>query len=124
MIAIFSSVALSQPERGTIRGLVLDEGTRQPLVGVNITVKGTVLGTASDHSGSFVLRRVPVGGQILYFSMLGYERKQIGPVEVRADRDRELEIHLKASAIGDRHSKPAGATNPGNAGQHCHNHGG
>lgn len=93
------SLAFGQPERGTIRGRVTDEVTKQPLVRVNITVKGTVLGTASDHDGSFALRRVPVGEHTLYFSMLGYERVQIGPVVVRADGEQVLDVRLKASAI-------------------------
>jgi len=99
LLLFVASVALGQPQRGTIRGHVMDEGNKQPLVGVNITVKGTVLGTASDQKGAFALTRVPVGQHTIYFSMLGYERKQIGPVTVRVDQDQVIEVRLRATAI-------------------------
>ncbi|WP_461075074.1 SusC/RagA family TonB-linked outer membrane protein [Spirosoma flavus] len=59
----------------SVTGTVLDEkGT--PLVGVNIQIKGTTRGTASDAKGSYRID-VPNGTSVLVFSYIGYRRQEI-----------------------------------------------
>src|SRR5690606_20985431 len=59
-----------------IRGGVVDtSGT--PLPGVSVTVKGyTSVGTTTDMNGRYILD-VPEGGEILTFSMVGFESQEI-----------------------------------------------
>ena len=45
-----------QQER-IIQGTVLEEGTNEPLVGVNVVVKGTTIGTTTDIDGKYLLIR-------------------------------------------------------------------
>ncbi len=60
--------------QGKIVGHVKNEKTCELLIGVNILIKGTNLGTASDLSGDYVIVNVPVGVYSLQASMIGYTR--------------------------------------------------
>ena len=55
-----------QQER-IIQGTVLEEGTNEPLVGVNVVVKGTTIGTTTDIDGKYSIK-IPSDKAILVFS--------------------------------------------------------
>jgi len=56
----------------SISGTVLDSETNEPLVGANILIEGTALGTATEFDGSFALD-VPEGDVTLVISYTGYD---------------------------------------------------
>ncbi len=58
-----------QPTRVT--GLVVDAGTSRPMVGVQVVVKGTTVGTLTNSAGRYLLT-VPSGRDSLTFTSLGY----------------------------------------------------
>ncbi len=71
LLSIFSSVFLSaQP--GSILGTVVDENG-DPLIGANVYLEGTILGSATDADGTFVILNVPPGDFTLTISMIGYK---------------------------------------------------
>lgn len=82
-----------------MRGRVVDESDRNALMGVNITIRGTVLGTASDKNGEFRIQKIAPGNQLISFSMVGYERKIEGPIQVKAGEETIINVSLKAMAI-------------------------
>lgn len=46
----------------TVRGLVCDVASGEPMIGVSITIEdGTTIGTVSDADGNFIINNVPVG---------------------------------------------------------------
>lgn len=52
----------------TIRGKVVDEVNKTPLIGVNITVLNTgeaLLGSATDIDGNYRIEKVPLGRQTI-----------------------------------------------------------
>ena len=51
---------------------VLDSGSRDPLLGAIVRIKGTQLGALTDESGKATLKDVPEGRQILEISYTGY----------------------------------------------------
>ena len=59
----------------TVSGTVTDEANAMPLPGVNILIKGTNTGASSDFDGNFSI--TVSEGQVLVFSYLGYETKEI-----------------------------------------------
>ncbi len=65
----------------TVEGIVTDEAN-EPLIGVNIMVKGTNQGTVTDSEGQFSLPNVDEDA-ILTFSYIGFQIKEV-PVEGRA----------------------------------------
>lgn len=77
----------------TVRGLVTDVGTKEPLIGATIQAKGTELGTATDEKGNFSID-VPAGASTLIVSYVGYEVK-----EVNLDPSNNVNVELTASSI-------------------------
>ncbi|MCF0190261.1 MAG: carboxypeptidase-like regulatory domain-containing protein, partial [Marinilabiliaceae bacterium] len=61
--------ALAQNQ--TIKGVVKDATTNDPLPGVNVVVKGTTTGTITDFDGNYTIS-APSNGT-LTFSFIGYE---------------------------------------------------
>ncbi len=68
LISVFVTPIFSQ----SINGFVLDASNKEPLVGVNIMVMNTDLGTTTDIDGRFTLD-VKSSTDILVFSYLGFE---------------------------------------------------
>ena len=65
LFAAVWSLAASEKPTGALVGTVTDATTDLPLVGANITVVNTLIGTSTDMNGRFQLPRVPVGKQLL-----------------------------------------------------------
>lgn len=62
-------------QQRTISGKVIDENNI-PIPGVNVVIKGTTNGTATDANGQFVIV-VNEGGATLSFSFIGYTSQEI-----------------------------------------------
>ena len=79
-----------------LKGKVIDAETPKPLSFVNIGIKGTSYGTASNSSGDFVIN-VPerFKNSTLQFSCIGYETKSLSVREVL----RQKEVRLQPSVI-------------------------
>jgi len=74
IIFFFASNIFSQSF--IINGKVTDE-KGNPLVGANILLQGTVIGSASNQNGEFILRKLKRKFYLLIVSMIGYEKKTI-----------------------------------------------
>ncbi|TDK42808.1 TonB-dependent receptor [Algoriphagus formosus] len=79
----------------TISGTVVDADTKETLVGVNIIVKGKVIGTISDLDGNFTLNVNQEPPFTLIFSMVGYSSQE---VEITGGIS-NLEIELAESTV-------------------------
>lgn len=71
---VYASSSSNQMQM-TIRGTVTDATTGEPLLGVNIVVKGTTRGAVTDMNGSFSIDAD--AGEILVISYVGYFSKEI-----------------------------------------------
>ncbi|QMU63021.1 MAG: SusC/RagA family TonB-linked outer membrane protein [Flavobacteriaceae bacterium] len=60
----------------TVKGVVKDAKTGEPLPGVNIAVKNTSKGDITDLDGNYTIANVPRGA-VLVFSYLGYVTKEV-----------------------------------------------
>lgn len=75
----------------TVRGIVTDP-TGIPIVGANVVVKGTTIGTITDIDGHFDLPNVPKDA-ILIFSYIGYKSQEVKAQEnltIKLYEDNEL----------------------------------
>ncbi|HUM50946.1 MAG TPA: DUF4139 domain-containing protein [Chitinophagales bacterium] len=59
------------PQYNFVQGKVNDASTGEALIGVNVTLKGTTIGTVTDIDGNYALE-IPNGAKILVFSYVGY----------------------------------------------------
>lgn len=84
-------------QNAALTGTVTD-ADGQPLIGANISIRGTVLGAASDSEGRFVIRRVPAGTYTVVCSMIGYGR-QDRTVALQQGQDLVQNFTLEETAI-------------------------
>ena len=80
------SVAFSQT--GTVTGTVTDQ-SGEPLIGVNVLVKGTTTGNITDIDGKYSISEVPAQG-VLVFSYIGYSSQ-----EVAVNNQRTVNVQLR-----------------------------
>lgn len=59
-----------------ISGKVKDQGTGEPIPGVSIQVKGTIAGTTTDNTGTFVIKSRLKFPFTLVFSSIGFESQE------------------------------------------------
>ncbi len=85
--------ASAQAQGYTVTGHVLSSVEEEALPGVNVLVRGTSIGTATNLEGEFSLT-VPSGDAVLVFTYIGYET-----LEVELDGREQLEIRLTPQAI-------------------------
>ena len=70
------SQIFSQKTQPAIIGVVTDT-KGESLIGVNVLIKGTKIGTVTDFNGGFTLNDGAGNGVVLVFSYLGYETKEM-----------------------------------------------
>ena len=59
---VFGLTTVPRASTGGLSGKVVDSDTHQPLVGANVMVVGTDIGTSCDAEGVFSISNIPVGG--------------------------------------------------------------
>jgi TonB-linked SusC/RagA family outer membrane protein len=82
-------VMLAQAQNVNVSGKVTDASTGEPLPGVNISVKGTVIGVITDNEGNYLFK-IPSQDVVLLFSFIGYETQ-----EIELNGDTSLDVVLK-----------------------------
>lgn len=70
-----SDLYFIQQEKIIVTGIVTDIQTGVPLPGVNVSIEGTVIGTATDMNGNYSIETS--SNAILIFSFIGYQNKSI-----------------------------------------------
>ena len=96
LIAISLSIGFGAAAQTSISGTVTDAENGEPLIGVNILVKGTVLGTITDVEGNFNLKVNSNPPITLVVSSVGYSRQE---VEITSGNVSGLEIQMQESAL-------------------------
>ena len=74
-LLLFAAIPLSAQGR-TVRGTVTDSASRTPIVGANVQVRGTTIGTSTGTDGSFTLT-VPAGDQVVIVRRFGYRFRNV-----------------------------------------------
>jgi len=99
---LFVAILPAQSEK-KIYGYIYDSLSQQPLLGANIVVDGTGLGTASDGNGYFGFENLFTGNYSLIVSYVGYKTKRIDNISVMIDQPAEINIYLvpNSSVLND-----------------------
>ncbi len=84
---------------GKIIGKVTDESTGSPLIGANVILAGTTIGTATGVQGEYLLLNVPVGTYDVEVKMIGYATVISKDVGVSADLTTKLDVKLRVSHV-------------------------
>ena len=98
----------------TVRGLVTDELTQEPIIGAAVMVKGTTTGTTTDLDGAFSLKCAE--GDSLNISFIGYKDKtiivnnpNIYAVSLSGATEELSEVVVTAFGVGQKKENLVGA---------------
>lgn len=79
---------------GKIAGVVKDGRTGEPLPGVNVIVKGTLMGASTDIDGFFAILNVPPGEYEIQAAYIGYNNVEVVEVKVSVDLTTPVNIDM------------------------------
>ncbi len=102
LLLVFLSLAYTanaQTRTGSISGTVREAATLQPMPGVNVTIRGLVIGAATDADGRFAIPNVPVGTHAVEARFIGFAPFVQTDVVVKPARAASVEIELSEQRI-------------------------
>ena len=67
---------LLRGQTANVSGLITDK-ENNPILGANILIENTLLGTAADEHGEFLITNVPIGNNTITVSAVGYAKKSL-----------------------------------------------
>jgi hypothetical protein len=100
LVIIFSGYAINAQElTQTVRGVVLDNDSRETLMGAAVIRLGAeyTTGTTTNSAGEFVLENVPLGRHSFQVNYLGYKPYVTSEILVSSGKEVYLEIALNQS---------------------------
>lgn len=86
-------------QSSSIRGVVLDQQSESPLIGVTIKTQGIdpAKGAVTNENGVFVLREIPVGRIAVTITYPGYETQNVPNILVTAGKEVQLDLRMQES---------------------------
>ena len=93
-LIIVSELILSQ----SINGFVREEKTGEPISYANVFLSNTILGSATNRDGYFVIKNVPEGSYEINVTMIGYGVYK-NEIKMSKEKSTRLEIYLKEEII-------------------------
>ncbi len=83
----------------SLNGTIRDATSGEELVGVNVIIVGTSLGTTTNLDGRYDLKNVPEIPFDVRFSFVGYAPKTVTQVRVKPGETLKLDINLTSEAV-------------------------
>ena len=84
---------------GKLSGVVYDLDTKEPIVGCNVVVQKSDIGTATDEDGYFFIMNISPGSYDIRFSMIGYSDYFVSKIQINSDLTTSLNVPMELSAI-------------------------
>ncbi len=98
LILFIPSFLFSQ-QTGTLSGTVKDASTGEALPGVNVIIKGTYYGAATDINGKYSIKNINTGTYNIDISLIGYKTFQFTGIEIQANKVTELNANLEETVL-------------------------
>ena len=86
-------------QTGKIAGRVSDAANNESLVGANVLIKETSLGTVTDPDGFYTINNIPPGEYTIVISFIGYRKTTVSNVNVKIDLTTRVDAKLNSEAI-------------------------
>ncbi|UCF62975.1 MAG: TonB-dependent receptor [bacterium] len=98
-LILFNLLLAQEDTRGSMKGIVTDSQSGEPLIGVNIVVLGTYLGASSDEDGFYLISEVKSGEYTLEVSYIGYKVVRRTGVRLNPGEAVTLNFELESTAL-------------------------
>lgn len=86
-------------QTGTISGKIMDKKTNEVLIGVNVIIQGTTIGSATDLNGEFKIQNIKPGTYNISVSYISYKTKIIEKVKVSSAEETKIAELLEEDMI-------------------------
>jgi len=96
---LFSFFSFPQGQTGKLVGTVYDAATNEPLIGANVLLEGTNIGSATNVEGRFLILNIPPGKYNVIASMIGYAKVIEKNVEIFIDRTTQIGFKLSDESV-------------------------
>lgn len=97
IVSFFMALNLCVYAQNTLNIVVKNSETKEPLIGVTTSIKGTSIGGTSNEKGQIILSNIPDGIQEIHFSYVGFE-EFIEKIEFPLKDTNVIEILLKENS--------------------------
>ncbi len=85
--------------KGNLAGTVTDAKTGEPLPGVNIILKGTYYGAATDLDGKYRINGISEGQYNVEISLIGYKTVQYTGTAIEPNKTKEINVKLEETVL-------------------------
>mgnify|MGYP005841931507 CR=1 FL=1 len=99
ILFLIFAVNIYSQQTGNLSGLVVDAATGETLPGVNIIIKGTYYGAATDFNGKFRINNISVGSYNVTVSLIGYKTVEYTGISIEPNKTKELDIKLEETVL-------------------------
>jgi outer membrane receptor protein involved in Fe transport len=96
---IFCIGSLFAQQTGNIEGVVVDSKTGEKLPGVNIILKGTYYGAATDINGKYRINGITVGNYNVRISLIGYTSVEYTGIEIEPNKTKQIDVNLVETVL-------------------------
>ncbi len=99
LILIILSFNVYAQGTGKIAGTVKDAKSGDPLPGVNILLKGTYYGAATDFNGKYVIKGINPGTYTMQVSLIGYKTMEFTGLKVKSNKTLQIDVNLEETVL-------------------------
>jgi TonB-dependent receptor len=85
-------------QTGSIQGQIIDTTANEGVIGANVVIKGTTIGSSTDIEGNYLIPNVAAGTYTIVISSIGYRSKEVEGVVVQAGKVITLNVKLSEDA--------------------------
>ncbi|MBI9070408.1 MAG: TonB-dependent receptor [Melioribacteraceae bacterium] len=97
-VVFFSTLSFAGTT-GKIAGKIIDKSTGEPLIGANIVIIGTTMGSATDFDGNYFILNIPPGNYDIRASIIGFSSITVKNIRVSVDRTSNIDFELSEESI-------------------------
>ncbi len=77
-----------------LTGKVVDADFGDPMIGANVFIDGTTLGSATDVEGNYSISGIEPGTYTVVYSMIGFAKKTVTGVVIKAGEIKQINVSL------------------------------
>lgn len=80
---------------GSISGVIKDKKTKETIVGANVYIEGTTIGSSTNLEGNFEIKNIPAGSYTIVISFVSYKTQKIANVIVSNNKVTIINVDLE-----------------------------
>ena len=97
VIAMLPNSLYSQ-QTGSISGKITDKNTNEELIGANVLVVGTTIGSSTDIDGKYLIKGLTEGNYTIKISYVSYNSVTVQNIDVKSGENAKIDVSLESAS--------------------------